>query len=84
MDADDADLVARAVAMDRAKNRNRATTSTASVCWTKRIRNLSMVVGVDTGVEGDDGNDSDESMWSLPVRTTTALCVCVRAYRVRV
>lgn len=28
MDADDADLVARAVAMDRAKNRNRATTST--------------------------------------------------------
>ena len=28
LDADDADLVARAVAMDRAKNRNRATTST--------------------------------------------------------
>jgi hypothetical protein len=43
-----------------------------------------IMVENDTGVEGDDGNDSDESMWSLPVRTTTALCVCVRAYRVRV
>ena len=34
-----------------------------------------MVVGVDDGDDGD-GNDSDESMWSLPVRTT--------AYDVRV
>lgn len=36
-------------------------------------------------VENDtgDGNDSDESMWSLPVRTTTALCVCARVPRAR-
>ena len=43
-----------------------------------------IMVENDTGVEGDDGNDSDESMWSLPVRATIVLCVCVRAYRVRV
>jgi len=46
------------------------------VCWMQR-QSSSFMVENDTGVEGDDGNDSDESMWSLPVRTTTALCVCV-------